>query len=301
MAYDPEELRIIDYTYHRPSGEIVLGRAAEAVRPWKDHWTAQVLDDPSILSLTYEPPRGTGANLDFLPDLSQIRYLCLGLDRVADASALESCHSLESLSLGNARPRALPDICQMRGLRDLTLHGAGEMDVVGRTTQLTHLSWYGYPYETLQPLAGLARLQELSTSNGRLRSTVGLAGLRALRRLLIIDARRLTEIVEVDALQELEHLEILSGQAIPCMEEVASLPNLRCLCVSVRATIESLAPLADCPALENVSISKARVEDGHVRFLMELPTMKAVYFSPIRGYDATAAELREFTVSKLQR
>ncbi|WP_301749823.1 hypothetical protein [uncultured Erythrobacter sp.] len=114
----------------------------------------------------------------------------------------------------------------------------------------------------LTPLLALRRLEHLSIDSPRNLSDFSpLLALPSLRTLLITNAKRMTN---VEWLSGAHHLEVIgiegaidSEPEIESLEPLAGLRSLRAFFgVSTRLADKRLTPLAQCPALEYVSIAR---------------------------------------------
>lgn len=140
--------------------------------------------------------------------------------------------------------------------------------------------------------SGMAALQSLSISGGRLTCVGGLRGLKDLRFLGLYHLKQLAELSGIEALDCLEELEITDCRAVNQIDPVAGLINLRKLVLSNDGAISSLKPLLHLRRLEWVTFPEStNIVEGDLTPLLTLPRLRKVAFKNRRHYTHRREEI----------
>jgi hypothetical protein len=157
----------------------------------------------------------------------------------------------------------LERLADFEGLETLRMHGVGktELTIIGRLPSVRRLSLTGVTTKSLDPLAGLHRLEHFECRNSAtLTSLEALSGLKRLRTV------------------GLEHLRKLAY-----LEEASRLTRLTGLMVGgstwTHARVPSLVPLTGLQNLRRLHLSGVRVADGSLHPLTALRNLRALTVS----------------------
>lgn len=145
----------------------------------------------------------------------------------------------------------------------------------------------------LTPLLGLKKLSFLSIDTPRhIADFRPLLALPALRTLIITDAKKMADL---EWLADAHHLNVIgveggtwSPYTIKSLSPLAGLRSLRAfLGVSTKLTDQTLAPLADCPSLEFLSIAQVAPRAEFDALKAAKPDLVCAWFLPQMWGEAT--------------
>jgi Leucine-rich repeat (LRR) protein len=208
-------------------------------------------------------PRGGRFVVDLSPlaHLQWLRVLQIDSEWVVDLAPLASLTRLQMLSGAFPRVRDISPLVGLAELELLNLHGGERIEDLSPLAGLSSLRTFDLSSERLvdgAPLSRLVGLRQLTLHARLLQSVEPLRALTSLVELKLFDCRRLPDLTAIDALKELEKLDIsLSGQGRPAPS--LHLPKLREL-VQYELNVRALPSLEGLPALEELTVWLAELE-----------------------------------------
>lgn len=241
---------------------LIDARALRVIEP--DHWKATL-----GISLRHEV-NAVAKIAELSGILSQLRSIRLYSSTFAneieiDLSLLSSASALEELIINGASISGLGGLSNLIGLQKLALitinsiewdpeeHG----DVFTALTDLRFLALSQWPWEDLQPLTSLRRLESLDLRNGLLRSLRGLDQLKGITNLSISDCS-VSSIDEIGSLADLATI-YLSEIDIHSLEPLAGLEKVTSVELYTSEPVD-IAAFGSLPRLESVRLLGGRID-----------------------------------------
>ena len=214
-------------------------------------------------------------DLSPLAHLQWLRALQIDSEWLVELAPLASLTRMQMLAGAFPRLRDLAPLAGMAELELLNLQGGERIEDLSPLAGLSALRTFEVSSERLvdcAPLSRLVGLRRLTLHAKVLQSVEPLRALTSLVELKLFACGRLPELTPIDALKELETLDISfssqGGRAPPL-----HLPVLREL-VQTDLDVRALPPLDGLPALEELTVSLAELETlaglEHVRGLRAL-------------------------------
>ncbi|PPK67863.1 hypothetical protein V5P93_007205 [Actinokineospora auranticolor] len=259
--------------------------------PWSDEITQRYVDE-GCHGLVLGGPL---ADLDFLPDVPDLRFLSL-MRGVADCSAISRVPTLEFLSLATDS-RGTFTFEGMENLRILeTPYQKKWMPGLADLREIHSLMVYFWPKEQpdLTILGDKPNLTDLRLQFKRT-AHVSLAGLTApqLKTFNLYDGR----ITDPDLFANFPLLEDMTfySTKVHNLDFVKALPILKNLGIENGGDIDSVTPLANHPTLEQLAISgRTTITDGDLHPLLNIPKAKGIAVERnAPHYSHRAAEVRK--------
>ena len=198
----------------------------------------------------------TAANVEYVAELPQLRELRIGIYDLTDFDFLDRIPAeIEVLSLGQTRSKrpSIAALQRFRQLRHLTLDGHSKgLDRVGELGRLEELTLWHYSNPRLEFLKHLNRLRrlEVNLGGGLDYSAIGLAP--SLEELHLIWIRRLEDLSFVGQMSSLRFLMLDRLAQVRRLPDMSGLSNLTKLTITKLKSLESLAPIATAPSLEEL-------------------------------------------------
>jgi Leucine-rich repeat (LRR) protein len=262
------------------------------------------LESLESLSITASP-RITEAGLRHLAGLKNLRSL--NLFGVADDEGLEHLKGLENLRELNlhrtqVRGKGLVHLQELTRLETLNLSECalrpGRLEPLARLTSLTvlNLERTGVTDEDMAHLKGLTKLRELKLGHNPGVTVAGLAHLRDMKSLEILDLQGAG--LDGDALEvvarfpRLKQLNVtstnVSDEAFRHLAGLTELTELKLGDTPIRGP--GLAHLKGCPKLTELSLTETRIDDRGLEGVKELRQLVKLHLS-MRMTDAGLAHL----------
>lgn len=139
----------------------------------------------------------------------------------------------------------------------------------------------------LAAMVNLIAIRQLRISGARLQSLAGINGFRDLDVMMLQANRSRIDLSSLCGLGlRWLHLEAILG--VDNMKEaIVSMPNLLALTLESCGDIETLRFIINASKLQRLCIGgRTNIVDGHVDFLRQLPSLRAVFVDNRRHYDA---------------
>ena len=232
-------------------------------------------------------------NFDTLvSDFPKLRFVDIEYDDTVDLSALAGLKVLEVLRVHVKKLRR-PMPTTPETLVQANLIWRGGMDSVLFASSLRNLDIARYPFQNLQPLQRLSRLETLQIYIASdLTSLCGIEAMRVLERLAIESARKLTLEQRPIASQSLTDIYLQNCPQISSLKTLASMPRLQTVLIGDCKRVDSLYPLRALKDLKRLEILATRIEDRRTCFISELKSVVDVNIEDRSGYDCSNAEIR---------
>jgi Leucine-rich repeat (LRR) protein len=201
------------------------------------------------------------ADLSPLAHLRWLRVLQIDSEWVVDLAPLAFLEHLQMLAGAFPRVRDLAPLAGLAELELLNLQGGESIEDLSPLAGLSALRTLDVTSERLvdcAPLSRLVGLRKLTLHARLLQSAEPLRALTSLVELKLFDCRRLPDLTPIDALKELEKLDIsfsAQGRRAPSLH----LPKLREL-VQNELDLRALPSLEGLPALEELTVWLAELE-----------------------------------------
>lgn len=224
------------------------------------------------------------SGIDALAEADQLTYLDLSNNTIRDLSALERMSQLSYLNLNHNAVTGLGSISKLTQLTelDLSYNSITSSADLAACTELMVLDLTGNALTTLEGMDKLANLRNLYTAFNHLTDISALSANTKLGE-LDISNNSITDITALGALKELINLNFSFNQVtqlptfakdcalvsikgsrnqLTSLKPLAGLENLNYVTMDQNADITSIAALASCYALVEVSVYGTGVKDA---------------------------------------
>jgi hypothetical protein len=157
---------------------------------------------------------------------------------------------------------------------------------------LRYLNLTNYPFDNLEPLKSLIRLNALKLASNKLSTLKGIGDLQSLSVLDLYRCSKLQTLDPISQATSLQTLEIDTCKHISAIDGLSALVNLENLVLNNCGSIESLKPLSQLKQLKKLLfIESTVVNDGDLSVVASLPKLEKVGFSQHKHYTHTADEI----------
>lgn len=216
-------------------------------------------------------------SLDFLDGLRTLRELFLHCaTNLSDSSGILVCPRLRKIEIGWRTQFDFRFLEKIKTLESIVCVMCDEerIAMLTKAIQLKEVVLRGgFKLDTLQAFSGMSRIEVLQLWSGKIRSTVGIGSLTALRD-LNLGYSDVQKVAEIRDLQALRRLQLIGNRSIHELESLAC-PSLEHLELFEIPRIASLQPLAQCTRLNEFRFT-GEIADGNLSPLFALPKLKQV-------------------------
>ncbi|WP_324032057.1 leucine-rich repeat domain-containing protein [Aeromonas caviae] len=270
-----------------------MGRCLVLTAPWSDSFKS-IIDKENISVLRLSQSAGWNGNdisfINYLPSLSGVEIYSWG---VKDITPLESISNLEYLGLQCEFTKA-PDFSKLKKLKALKLFWRPKAKTIFSCDELNLLNVVNYPSENLKELNKMSLLRHLQLTSKKIKSLSGIEELSSLSILDLADCPKLEDLSGIDKCQQIEIVEIENCKRVYDIAILNELKNLKEIVLIDCGTVKSLRPLAHSPSLESITfIGDTTIEDGELTSLLDILTLKKMWFSNKRHYSHTREQVME--------
>ncbi|PMP37817.1 hypothetical protein [Vibrio splendidus] len=270
--------------YFIDEAENGMGRCLVLTVPWSDSFKS-IIDKENISVLRLSQSAGwNGDDISFvkgLPDLRGIEIYSWG---VKDITPIEALNNLESLGLQCEFTKA-PDFSKFNKLKICKLQWRPKAKTVFACDSLSLLNIVNYPSEDLKDIQKMSGLRRLQLTSRKLVSLSGIESLSSLSILDLAECSKLESLSGVDMCQQVEVVEIESCKKVYDVALLGELKNLKDIVLTDCGKVKSLKPFTKCQLLESITfVGDTSVEDGELTSLLNIPTLKKMWFVDKRHY-----------------
>ena len=203
---------------------------------------------------------------------------------VKDITPLQYLPELEYIGLQTEFTKA-PDFSEFQDLTHIFLFWRSQAKTVFACDSLSLLNIVNYPSEDLKDIQKMSGLRRLQLTSRKLVSLSGIESLSSLSILDLSECSKLECLSGVDMCQQVELVEIESCKKVYDVALLGELKNLKDIVLTDCGKVKSLKPLAKCQLLESITfVGDTSVEDGELTSLLNIPTLKKMWFVDKRHY-----------------
>ncbi len=223
-------------------------------------------------------------NFDFLADLPQLELLNIIYTPVASLLSIETLVNLKSLTL-SCHWKDKIDLSRLKRLtRCFISYGKGAESVF-ECSSLRYLYIDGFKLKDFSKLKNLAKVEYLTIGNSNFNEPELLGGLQLLRKLVLLNCRKLDRLNGIGKLSRLEWLTIDGSRELSSIEELSIINSLKVLQLSNNKEIETLSDIKELTQLRALSFfGDTKIVDGDFGFLETFPSLSLVGFAGRRHY-----------------
>lgn len=222
--------------------------------------------------------------LEFLYDLPELELLNIISPPLEQLSPIENLVNLKSLSLSCAWADKV-DLSKLKNLEKCFINYGKGAESVFACPSLRYLYIDEFKLKRFSNIENLSQLEFLTIANSNFNSPELFSGLRNLRKLELLNCRKLDHLDGLGVLTNIEWLTIDGSPKITNIEEISSLSKLRVLQLSDNKEIETLDPIRQMVHLRALSFyGNTMILDGDLSFSEQLPHLSLVGFAGRRHY-----------------
>lgn len=289
-----------DLYYCIDEAENGMGPCLVLKAPWSDSFVDVIREQNiSVLRLT-ESMGWKGDDISFLNKLQDVglRGVEVYAWGVKDLTPLQFIPNLEYLGLQCEFTKA-PDFSKFDQLRICKILWRPKARTVFDCSGLKLLNVVNYPAGDLLDLELMTGLERLQITSRKLESLVGVESLKGLRILDLVDCPKLALLAGIETCKDLQVVELENCKKVIDVSSLGELLSLRDVVLTDCGKIKSLQALANCRLLESLSFAgETNVEDGKLAPLLNIPTLKNMWFVDKRHYTHTRDQVAAVLSSK---
>jgi Leucine-rich repeat (LRR) protein len=258
---------------------------------WSDEIASEIRTH-RCLELEINHAKGwVGNDLSFLmtcPWLQALKIIDFKIQSVEPIHALHELRALEVMTYCRTELRfsAFPK------LEDCALEWRPKAESLFDCLTLKSLFINSYKGRNLTEFSRLEKIESLAVLNSPIETLDGIASLEKLRFLRLGNLKKLQSLAGIEALTNLEELEVHTCCKIGTIKEIAALKKLRKLHLNNVGEINSLKPIDAIGGLESVLFYEStNIMDGDLSPLIRQKSLSSVSFQNRRHYSHRREEI----------
>lgn len=270
--------------YFIDDAEDGMGRCLVLTSPWTDG-LKKVIEQENISVLRLSRSAGWQENdLSFLINLPNLRGIEIYAWDMKDLTPLQSTSNIEYLGL-QCEFTSAPDFSNFHKLEICKLFWRPKAKTILDSSNIRLLNIVNYPFQDLQAITKLSKLESLQLASRKLTSLSGIEAFRVLKILDLVDCYNFESLLGVEKCSLLETVELETCKKLYDISLLSNAKNLKNVVMTDCGKIKSLKPLTNCPLLENITFTgDTDVEDGNFMPLFDLLKLKRMRFGEKRHY-----------------
>lgn len=223
-------------------------------------------------------------NFDFLADLPELELLNIIYVPVDSLLSVESLINLKSLSLSCHWKNKI-DLSQLKRLVRCSISYGKGAESIFKCSSLRYLYIDEFKIKNFSMIQNLEKLECLTIGNSNFNTPEVLECIHSLRKLVLLNCRKLDRLDGIGKLKNLEWLDIDGSKMLSSVEDLSALHNLKVLILSNNKEIETLSNIKDLNQLRALSFcGDTKIVDGDFGFLEKFPLLSLVNFVGRRHY-----------------
>lgn len=254
----------------------------------KGVWNDDIVDvmvEENIKGLNLNFSKGFKCeDFSFLSRVPQLELLNILYTPIESISEVEKLTELRSLSISCHWKKKI-NLAPLKRLERCYIHYGNGAESVFECESLKYLYIDGFKLKNFDSLKNLENIKSLTIANTSFNQPEILPELEGLRKLSLLNCRKLDHLDGVGQLSHLEWLNIDGSGKLADIRELASLSNLMILQLSNNKEIDSLSPISQLRQLKSLAFFGSTVfKDGDFSFLENFPDLSLVGFSGRKHY-----------------
>jgi hypothetical protein len=228
---------------------------------------------------------GPAPDLEFLRELPPLKRLDVTIYQPVGVRPIESQSALRRLLL-TVNYKTPIDFSRLPELTHLDLDWGPGAESIEALVNLEDLSVSSFRRENLSLLHNLDKVRRLRIVNSRrMTSLQGIEAIQSLEDARLLDLRNLTDLTPIAGVAKtLRSLEFNACRRIDRLDALRPLENLRTLHVLDCGDIESLAPVRGLPLVSMLFYESTNIRDGDLSVLLDIPTLREASYADRRHY-----------------
>ena len=253
--------------------------------PWHDSFSQYILDSNIKALYLNFAHKWSCDDYSFLRNLKSIERLGILDAPSTGLEAIEEMESLVDLSISTYHKSKI-DFTKLPKLKYCSLDWYKGTESILDVASLTHLYIDEFKTKDFSKLANLKSLEFLAIKNSNIEDIGCLSGLINLKKLELINCKKLTDFMPITQLKNLEWLSIDGTKEVGNIEFVRNMTSLKILDVSDTNNISTIEPLKDLIGLKAVAFvgNKTTIVDGDLSYLTKLPNLALLWLAPRKHY-----------------
>ncbi|MCP3849489.1 MAG: leucine-rich repeat domain-containing protein [Gammaproteobacteria bacterium] len=289
MKISGTEIEIISHPYGRSvapiDGEYDDSIASLLV---KGKWKNDIVDfmrQKDIKGLYLNYTKGFDCeNFDFLSDLPELELLKIIFLPVNTLAPIESLANLKSLSI-SCHWKDNIDLSSLINLERCFISFGKGAETIFECSSLRYLYIDEFKLKSFSQLENLSNLEYLTIGNSNFNNPELFYELKRLRKLVLLNCRKLDHLKGIEELENLEWLTIDGSRKLTDIKNLSLLENLKVLQLSDNKEIETLAAIKELNQLKALCFFGDTIfTDGDFSFLEKFPSLSLVGFAGRRHY-----------------
>lgn len=260
----------------------------------KGKWNEQIgnyINENKIKGLYINFSLGSKCDtFDFIKDLPELELLDIIYTPIESLEPILQLKNLKSLSISCHWKKHIDFSCLNNLKRCFVSYDKGAETILN-CSNLQYLHIDEFKLRDYSNLQNLQNLEFLTIGNSNFNNTELLENLHELRKLILLNCRKLDHLNGIENLTKLEWFTIDGSKKLDHIDQVSFLTNLKILQLSNNKQIQSLAPIKNLTHLSALSFYGDTVfQDGDFKFLEKFSGLSLIGFNDRRHYSHKPAK-----------
>jgi len=223
-------------------------------------------------------------NFDFLTDLPELELLDILYSPVETLASVSRLEKLISLSIACHWKDTL-DLSRLDKLDRCFLSYDRGAESIFECSSIRYLYIDEFKIKSFDRLENLSKLEFLAIGNSSFNNPELFGSMSALRKLVLLNCRRLDHLAGIESLTNLEWLTIDGSRKIKNVDELSALTSLIVLQLSNNKELETLAAIKNLTQIKALAFYGDTIfADGDFSFLESFASLSLVGFNNRRHY-----------------
>ncbi|PGZ90450.1 leucine-rich repeat protein [Bacillus sp. AFS029533] len=251
----------------------------------------KLINDHEIMELKINDKFNKYKDLSFLSECPNIEAIYIDNHFIEDLSKLYSLKNLKKLGTGEAKVKL--ELENLWTLEKLYITWHNKISGLSKLLNLKQLSIWDYAPKTrdLEEISNLFRLETLIITQSRIKTLKGISNLKQLKNLQLYYLRTLTDISDIDEVNNLGKLELENCKNIEDFSVIKNLNNLYQLDLFKCGDMENINFIKNLSNLRNLAFYGTKVNDGDLSLCMNV---KNVHFDNKKHYSHKSNEFNNY-------
>ncbi len=223
-------------------------------------------------------------NFDFLYELKELELLSVVYTPVENLKQIETLYNLRTLSISCHWSREI-NFSSLHNLKRCFISFGRGAETIFKCTSLRYLYIDNFKLKDFSALINLSQLEYLTIGNSNFNQAEVLEKLALLRKISLLNCRKLNSLPDFVDLINLEWLNVDGSRKLASITELSNLKSLDILQLSNNKILESLSPIKHLSGLKALSFyGDTCFEDGNFHFLEDFADLSMVGFNGRKHY-----------------
>lgn len=279
----PNNVKYLDPRRHKEISDY-NGKAIYINGAWSSEIENFILNNNITVLFLINTMGWATRDYSFLYKLKQIEYLAISSIQAINLKSIEGMENLARLRLRTSINEKI-NFSKLCNLRECYIEWSRNAETIFNSKSLKILYLDEAKTRDLSSLGHLHQLEELTVGNSTLEGISWLKNLGNLRKLSLLNCRKVTDYTAVSKCTQLEWLQIDGTKKVTNLDFIQKLTKLSVLLIESNSEIETLRPVRHLKCLKAFGFfGKTRIADGNLSYLEKLPNLSMLAFTGKQHY-----------------